>query len=141
MTGMGETKRSGGVPPVVVEAVLAFEAVPLSADGSRPAIVRWTDGSEGEALRWYDDGILVCEGDHGNSRLMSSRAERHTVAGSVRAWRAHNRDARLPSDARNSVASRCSLCEQSGAAGIDECGACVSAAIASTTAARRLLCS
>jgi hypothetical protein len=24
---------------------------------------RWLDGSVGEALRWFDDEILVCEGD------------------------------------------------------------------------------
>lgn len=53
-----------------VEAVVSFESLPLGASGSRRAVVRWTDGSEGEALRWYDDEILVCEGDHGNSRLM-----------------------------------------------------------------------
>jgi hypothetical protein len=44
--------------------------------------VRWSDGSEGEALRWYADEILVCEGDHANSRLMgrgdgSHRRQRH----------------------------------------------------------------
>ena len=26
-------------------------------------MVRWSDGSEGEALTWYADEILVCEGD------------------------------------------------------------------------------
>jgi hypothetical protein len=31
-----------------------------------------------------DDEILFCEGDHGNSRLMSSRAAMHGVAGSAR---------------------------------------------------------
>ena len=25
--------------------------------------MRWSDGSEGEALTWYADEILVCEGD------------------------------------------------------------------------------
>lgn len=44
--------------------VLAFEALPIgSARGSRRALARWSDGSEGEALRWYDDEILVSEGD------------------------------------------------------------------------------
>jgi len=55
--------------------------------GSRRALVLWSDGSEGEALRWYGDEILICEGDHGNSRLMSPRAEMHRAAGSVRAPR------------------------------------------------------
>jgi hypothetical protein len=26
-------------------------------------MARWSDGCEAEALRWYDDEILVCEGD------------------------------------------------------------------------------
>lgn len=59
MTLMAESPKVGAV----VEAVLAFEALPLGANGSRRAIVRWSDGSEGEALRWYDDEILVCDGD------------------------------------------------------------------------------
>ena len=24
---------------------------------------RWSDGTQGEALRWYGDEVLVCEGD------------------------------------------------------------------------------
>lgn len=40
--------------PTVVE-VIAVEPLPLGANGSRRAIVRWTDGSVGEALRWWDD--------------------------------------------------------------------------------------
>jgi hypothetical protein len=55
--------------PTVVE-VLRFEDLPLGSRGSRRAVVRWSDGSEGEALSWYADEILVCEGDHGNCRLM-----------------------------------------------------------------------
>jgi hypothetical protein len=37
--------------PTVVE-VLRFEDLPL---GSRRAVVRWSDGTEGEALTWYSD--------------------------------------------------------------------------------------
>ena len=48
--------------PSVVE-VLRFEDLPLGSRGSRRAVVRWSDGSEGEALTWYADEILVCEGD------------------------------------------------------------------------------
>jgi hypothetical protein len=48
---------------VVVEEVLQFEDLPLEEPGSRRAVVRWSDGSEAEALRWYGDEILVCEGD------------------------------------------------------------------------------
>jgi hypothetical protein len=71
---------------IVVE-VVAVEPLPPGASGSRRALVRWSDGSVDEALRWWDDELLFCEGDHGNSRLMFSRAEPHSVAGSVRAWR------------------------------------------------------
>jgi len=47
----------------VVEDVLAFEDLPIGSTGSRRAVVRWSDGTEGEALRWYGDEVLVCEGD------------------------------------------------------------------------------
>ena len=65
----------------VVEEVLRFEDLPLGSRGTRRAVVRWSDGTEGEALSWYADEILICEGDHGNSRLMSSRAEMRSVRG------------------------------------------------------------
>jgi hypothetical protein len=48
--------------PTVVE-VLGFEDLPLGSRGSRRAVVRWSDGTEGEALTWYADEVLVCEGD------------------------------------------------------------------------------
>jgi hypothetical protein len=48
--------------PIVVE-VPRFEELPLGSRGSRRAIVRWSDGSEGEALSWFADEVLVCEGD------------------------------------------------------------------------------
>jgi hypothetical protein len=54
----------------IVEEVVRFENLPLGSVGSRRAIVRWSDGTEGAAIAWYADEILVCEGDHGNSRLM-----------------------------------------------------------------------
>jgi hypothetical protein len=47
----------------VVREVIAFEPLPVNAPGSRRAIVRWSDGTTGEALRWYDDEVLFCEGD------------------------------------------------------------------------------
>jgi hypothetical protein len=72
--------------PTVVE-VLRFEDLPLGSRGSRRAVVRWRDGSETEALAWFADEILVCEGDHGNSRLMSPRADMHRAAGPVGAPR------------------------------------------------------
>jgi hypothetical protein len=78
--------RSGPAHPVVDE-VVRFETLPVHQGGTRRAIVRWSNGSEGIALAWYPDEILVSEGDHGNSRLMSPRAEMHRAAGSVRAPR------------------------------------------------------
>jgi len=39
----------------VVDEVLAFEDLPSGSTGSRRVVVRWSDGSEGEALRWYSD--------------------------------------------------------------------------------------
>jgi hypothetical protein len=48
--------------PIVVE-VLRFEGLPLGSTGSRRAIVRWSDGTEGEAIRFYADEALFSEGD------------------------------------------------------------------------------
>jgi hypothetical protein len=64
----------------IVEEVLRFEDLPPGSLASRRAIVRWSDGTEGEALRFYSDEVLISEGDHGNSRLMSPRAEMHRAA-------------------------------------------------------------
>ena len=47
---------------VVVEGT-AFEALPQGDSCSRRALVRWSDGSTGEALRWEDDEVLFSEGD------------------------------------------------------------------------------
>ena len=47
----------------VVEEVLRFEDLPLGSLASRRVVVRWSDGTEGEALRWWSDEVLVCEGD------------------------------------------------------------------------------
>jgi hypothetical protein len=29
----------------------------------RRAVARWRDGTLGEALRWYADEVMICEGD------------------------------------------------------------------------------
>jgi hypothetical protein len=42
----------------VVEDVLRFEDLPLGSAGTRRAIVRWSDGTECDALTWYSDEIL-----------------------------------------------------------------------------------
>jgi hypothetical protein len=47
---------------VVVE-VVAIEQLPIGANASRRAVVRWSDGDVGEALRWFDDEILFTERD------------------------------------------------------------------------------
>ena len=47
----------------VVEEVLRFEDLPVGSMASRRAVVRWSDGTESEALRYYDDEVLVSEGD------------------------------------------------------------------------------
>jgi hypothetical protein len=44
--------------PPIVEEVLEFEDLPAGSNGSRRAIVRWSDGTESEALRWWSDEIL-----------------------------------------------------------------------------------
>jgi hypothetical protein len=72
----------------IVEEVLRVEDLPPDALAGRRMIVRWSDGTEGEAVRFYQDEVLFSEGDHGHSRLMSSRVEMRGVAGSVGAKRA-----------------------------------------------------
>jgi hypothetical protein len=47
----------------VVEKVLSFEDLSLGSQASRRVVVRWSDGSEGEAIRYYADEVLFCEGD------------------------------------------------------------------------------
>jgi hypothetical protein len=46
-----------------VDEVLAFQDLPIGSTRSRRALVRWSDGSETEACRWFSDEILLCEGD------------------------------------------------------------------------------
>jgi hypothetical protein len=41
--------------------VVAIEPLPLGANASRRAVVRWSDGSQGEARRWFEDEILFSE--------------------------------------------------------------------------------
>jgi hypothetical protein len=79
------TAVSSAVP--VVEEVIRFEDLPVGSLGTRRAVVRWSDGTEGEGLKWYGDEIMISEGDHRNSRLMSPPAEMHRAAGSVHAPR------------------------------------------------------
>jgi hypothetical protein len=57
-----------------VESVVSFEELPLGSNGSRRAVVRWSDGTFSEALRGFDDEILVSEGD-----LIGKTAEQLTA--------------------------------------------------------------
>ena len=47
----------------IVAEVTAVESLPPGASGSRRALVQWSDGSAGEALRWWSDEVLFSEGD------------------------------------------------------------------------------
>ena len=47
----------------IVEDVLRFEDLPIGSTANRRAIVRWSDGTEGEAARWFSDEVLIAEGD------------------------------------------------------------------------------
>ena len=54
---------SSSNPSPIVTEVLRFEDLPPGSRGTRRAIARWSDGTESEALKWYADEILICEGD------------------------------------------------------------------------------
>ncbi len=45
-------------PEPTVEEVVAFENLPPGEMASRRAVVLWSDGTQGEALRWYGDEVL-----------------------------------------------------------------------------------
>jgi hypothetical protein len=62
MSGRHDAASGVELGPVVAD-VLAVAPLPPDERGSRRGLVRWSDGSRGEALRWYDDEVLVCEGD------------------------------------------------------------------------------
>jgi hypothetical protein len=47
----------------IVEEVPRFEDLPPGSLASRRAIVRWSDGTEGEAVRFYSEEVLISEGD------------------------------------------------------------------------------
>ncbi len=46
-----------------MEEVLRFEDLPLGSHGSSRAVVRWSDGTESEAIRFYAEEVLFSEGD------------------------------------------------------------------------------
>jgi hypothetical protein len=47
----------------IVEEVLRFEDLPVDSLGTRRAVVSWSDGTEGVGLKWFEDEIMICEGD------------------------------------------------------------------------------
>jgi len=72
----------------VILEVIAVEPLPIGARGSRRAVVRWSDGSVGEALRWWDDEVLFCEGDlvgksEADLRSLHFRRDRHYLRSDV----------------------------------------------------------
>jgi hypothetical protein len=62
-TGRLDGVSASDACPTVVQ-VLRFEDLPLGSHGTRRAVVRWSDGSEGEGLRWYAD---LCGHPHKSS--------------------------------------------------------------------------
>jgi hypothetical protein len=54
---------SASNPTLIVTEVVRLEDLPPGSRGTRRAIARWSDGTESEALTWYADEILICEGD------------------------------------------------------------------------------
>lgn len=49
--------------PPTVQQVVRLEELPLGSLGSRRAIVRWSDGSQGAALSWYADEVQIADSD------------------------------------------------------------------------------
>jgi hypothetical protein len=45
-------------PAPIVEEVLRFEDLPVGSSATRGAFVRWSDGTESQALTWYGDELL-----------------------------------------------------------------------------------
>ena len=68
-------KRSTSMNPYdpIVEEVVRCEDLPPGSLAGRRLIVRWSDGTQGEAVRFYQYEVLFSESDHGNSGLMSGR--------------------------------------------------------------------
>jgi hypothetical protein len=62
------TAQERGTEPVntstpTVEEVLRFEDLPTGFVSGHRVVVRWSDGSEGELLRWYHDELVVSARD------------------------------------------------------------------------------
>jgi hypothetical protein len=58
--GLADTLRNVSEPkpePIVLE-VLRFENLPPGSAGSRRVIVRWSDGTESDAITFYADEVL-----------------------------------------------------------------------------------
>lgn len=46
-----------------VRSVIALETLPLGVQYSRRAVVEWSDGTIGEAARWWHEEVRLTEGD------------------------------------------------------------------------------
>ena len=55
--------NTAGSPEPTITAVIAIEALPWGSNGSHRAVVRWSDGTTGEALSWFADEIRFVEAD------------------------------------------------------------------------------
>ena len=65
----------------IVEEVVRCEDVPPGSLAGRRMIVRWSDGTQGEAVRFYQDEILFTEGDLvGKTRERSGRCTSGAIA-------------------------------------------------------------
>jgi hypothetical protein len=51
------------MPEPTVSELVELRALPLDVPGSRALVVRWSDGTTSEALRFYAEEILFSEGD------------------------------------------------------------------------------
>jgi hypothetical protein len=57
-------------PDPVVDDVVRFEDLPVGSSATRCVVVRWSDGTQGQALAWYDDEIPDLRRRSGNDQIM-----------------------------------------------------------------------
>ena len=83
--------REGKLGPVndpasrpIVEEVVRFEDLPLGSLGTRRAVVRWSDGTESEAINWYADEFVRHEAPYDRAEMKGLR--RGPVAAGSGRW-------------------------------------------------------
>ena len=62
---------------LVVEELVEVRELPVGARGSRSLIVRWSDGTVGEAATFYSDEWALTEGDLVGKSMAEIRALCH----------------------------------------------------------------